>query len=103
MSNICKVDSFRLDSVLEMDDNIISQIHYTIHGYKLECVKKIIKNKKHQEKVQERWFCLKEAAGKDLPEYVRMGAKRTGFKTFNSFFAAMAYYRMPKNDIGFKF
>jgi len=87
------MDTTEFFEPIELPDDIVSETFHTIHGYKFRCVKYIIKMKR-KHKTEERWFCLKEGSGADLPTYIREGAKRTGFKSFNSFFAMAGYYRM---------
>jgi len=79
--------------VSPLPEDIVSETYHTIHGYRLKCIKRIVKAKR-QHKTEERWYCLKECLGADLPAYVREGAHRTGFKSFRSFFALMGYFRM---------
>lgn len=86
---------------IETDDDIISDTIHTIYGYKLRCIKRQIKLKTKW-KLEERWYCLKEGEGKDLPVYVREGTKRTGFKSYNSFFAMAGFYKTPNSTINYK-
>jgi len=86
-------DFFNFPSVKDLPDDIVSETFHTIYGYKFRCVKEVVKMKRKQ-KIQEHWFCLKEGLGQSLPEYIREGAKRTGFKDFRKFFAMLGYYKL---------
>jgi len=77
--------------VKDLPDDVLSETFHTIHGYKLRRVARRVKMKTKW-KIEERWFCLKEGAGKDLPQYVREGAQRTGFHSANNFFAMASFY-----------
>lgn len=87
-----KTPDFFNVSPKDLPDDVISETFRTIRNYKFRCVRKIVKMKRKR-KVEERWYCLKEQNGKNLPVYVREGAKRTGFKDLRSFFAVLAYYK----------
>jgi len=63
-----------------------------LDGYRLRKITSVVHTKRKY-KTEERWFCLPEGNGADLPPYVREGAHRKGYKTFNAFFAQMGYYR----------
>ncbi len=82
------------ERITEQDNEIIAETFATIHGYKFRCIKSIVK-KKNSWPVEERWFCLTEGEGKGLPHYIREGAHKTGYKTWNNFFAMLGYYKMP--------
>jgi hypothetical protein len=78
----------------DTDPEFISNTLHNFYGYRLRKVVYQI-HLKRKYKVLERWFCLDEGEGAGLPAYVRLGAKRTGYKTYNNLFACIAYYRMP--------
>jgi hypothetical protein len=78
---------------IEVPEYISNTIH-NFYGYRLRRITTRI-HLKRKYKLVEKWFILPEGEGQDLPEYVREGAHRTGYKTYNSLFAAVAYYRMP--------
>ena len=88
-------DYFEIPEKL-LPDEVVSDTTHTIHNYKFRCVKSLVKVK-NKETYQDRWFCLKEGAGQTLPTYIREGAKRTGFKTYNSFFAMLGFYNIQKD------
>lgn len=72
----------------EEDDSIIADTRHTIYGYKFRCIKKQINYK-----VEERWYCLKEGEGQDLPRYIRENAHGTGYKSLNTFFSSLGFYK----------
>lgn len=80
----------------DLPDDVISETFPVIYNHKFRKVVMLTKTKSGKQKTDERWFCLKEKDGKDLPVYVREGATRTGFKSFNAFFAMAGYYRSTK-------
>lgn len=78
----------------EAEPELISNTIHNFYGYRLRRITTRI-HLKRKYKLVEKWFCLKEGEGQDLPDYIRLGAHRTGYKSYNSLFAAVAYYRMP--------
>jgi hypothetical protein len=84
----------------EVNDNILSETRHHIRGY--DFIKRTFQVKKKRSwKLEERWFALKTGKGVRIPEYVREGARRCGYKSFKGFFSQLAYYQespeSPKN------
>ena len=77
----------------DLPEDIVADVRVVIYGYHFRKIAKILRLKR-KTKLEERWFCLPIGPGADLPEYVRFGAHRTGFKSFNNFFAMAAFYSM---------
>jgi len=80
------------------EPEFISNTIRNLFGYRL---RKIVHRTygKRKVKLHERWFMLPEGEGAKLPRYVREGAHMTGYKSYNSLFAAVAYFKMPANSI----
>jgi len=82
---------------------LVAELNKTIFGYNFKVFRySYLKGKRKKPTIEERWFCLKELQGKDLPEYIRNNSKGTGYKTFNAFFSCTAFYRMPNSPVSYK-
>jgi hypothetical protein len=77
---------------LDLPENVVSDTRHTIGGYKLRCIKQIVKTKRTQ-KLKEKWFVIENNTSMKLPEYVKSGAHRTGYNSLSGLFSCITYYK----------